>query len=206
MHPSVGLLARQRGALAEAAALRAGAALGRPAQGSAGIHRAHRGAGRRAVQMDRRRARPRRHCVAARGCICEALSPCFMALQRVRIAWSFTAREDCMVIYSPSRWLQRCTRSLLYAETPPGRPRLCNAAAGCACMPLQHARRAADLIKPKATQHTFVLSQAGAGLIHTLDGGQRARTALRKPQLRRRPARRPEPEVGHEAPAARRDA
>ena len=90
--PFPGQLARQHGALAEAAALRAGARVGRPAHGGAGIHRAHRGAGRRAVQMDRRWARPRRHCVAARGSICEALSPCLMALQRVGIAWSLTAQ------------------------------------------------------------------------------------------------------------------
>ena len=37
----------------------------------------------------------------------------------------------------------------MYAETPPGRPRLCNAAAGCACMPLLHARRAAHFIKQR---------------------------------------------------------
>ena len=53
--------------------LHAGAAVGRPARSGAAVHCADRGAGRRALQLDWRRPRPRRHCLAACGRICQAL-------------------------------------------------------------------------------------------------------------------------------------
>lgn len=53
--------------------LHAGAAVGRPARCGAAVHRADRAAGRRALQMDRRRPGPRRHRLAACGRVCQAL-------------------------------------------------------------------------------------------------------------------------------------